>query len=133
MRTNQHNITVTIEGRDLGTFDTKSGFGLDSDDQKYHGGNMAPAESLGGMRDQNNGTVSRLLKVDRDLPLREFLRRNVGEGQMTVKVQYLDRHRNPVDVPDVYDGILKSFTLPDMDSESTDAARFELELSTNEH
>jgi hypothetical protein len=129
-RVNQYDIGVSIDGVQLGTFDKLTGGGYDSEETKYKPGGMAPEISLGGSKTTGNVTVSRLLRLDRDLPLVPMLKDKVGTGQVTVTKQSLDRNRNPYGKPDVYTGTLKAFNPPEPDSESNDAALFELEIST---
>jgi hypothetical protein len=130
-RLNQYDIRVSVNGVSLGTFDKMSGGGYDSEETKYKPGGMAPEVSLGGSRTVGNVTVSRLFRLERDLALVPTLKAAVGTGQVTVTKQSLDRNRNPYGTPDVYTGTLKAFNPPEPDSESNDAALFELEISSN--
>jgi hypothetical protein len=130
-RLNQYDIRVSLDGVALGTFDKMSGGGYDSEETKYKPGGMAPEISLGGSRTVGNVTVSRLFRLERDLALVPTLKAAVGVGQVTVTRQSLDRNRNPYGSPDVYTGILKAFNPPEPDSESNDAALFEMEITPN--
>jgi hypothetical protein len=62
-------ITCSVDGRDLGVFDTKSGGELDSEEAKYKPGGMAAEISLGGSRTYGNLTITRYADYVRDWPL----------------------------------------------------------------
>ena len=130
-RLNQYAVSVSIDGVALGVFDKLAGGGFDSEETKFKPGGMAPEISLGGSRTTGNITVSRLFRLDRDLPLVPMLKSKVGTGQVTVSKQSLDVNRNPYGNPDVYTGTLKAFNPPEPDSESNSAALFALEVSSN--
>lgn len=129
-RVDQYNATVSLDGVSLGTFDKVEGGAVDSEEFKYRPGGMAPQISLGGYRMVENITVSRLFVLSRDLPLQPLLIARVGKGDVTITKQSLDVDGNPFGKPLVYIGKLKTFTPPNHDSESNDAALFELEIST---
>lgn len=130
-RSDQYNVTVAISGNSLGTFDKLEGGAIDSEEFKYRPGGMADEVSLGGYKMVENLTVSRLFDLQRDLPLVPFLIGRVGKGDVTITKQSLDVDGNPFGKPMVYVGKLKTFTPPNHDSESNEAALFELEVSTS--
>lgn len=137
-RQDQYNVTVSVTRniggsdvtRNLGTFDKLTGGGADSEDNKYRPGNMADSISLGSYRSIDNVTVSRLLELARDLDNLVWLMNGVGSARVVVSKQSLDVNKNPFGSPLVYRGTLKACTPPEVDSESTDAALFELEVNT---
>jgi hypothetical protein len=57
-------ITASVDGRDLGVFDTSSGGELDSEESKYKPGGMAGEISLGGTRTYGNLTRPRYCEID---------------------------------------------------------------------
>jgi hypothetical protein len=138
-RKDQYNVTVSVtrDGttRNLGTFDKLTGGDVDSDDVKYRPGNMADQISLGSYRTVNNITASRLLDLKRDLAGSPgnlaWLMNGVGSADVVVTKQSLDVNKNPFGSPIVYRGKLKAVTPPEVDSESTDAALFEIEITTD--
>jgi hypothetical protein len=130
-RQDQYNVTVTVGGTDLGTFDKMSGGAMDSEESKYHPGGMAPQISLGGRTMVDNITVSRLYKLDRDRQLIPALLAGVGKAEVTCNKQSLDINGHSFGSPITYTGILKRVGFPDVDSESNDAALFELEVTTD--
>jgi hypothetical protein len=129
-RVDQYDISVSIDNTDLGTFDKMSGGDIDSEEQKYKPGAMAPQISLGGSVTVSNVTVQRLYRLDRDLPLFPFLKGRVGKGQVVIKKQSLDVDGNPFGAPITYQGKLKMVNLPDADSEASTAALVQLEVSS---
>jgi hypothetical protein len=144
-RQDQYNITVSAtrhidgsdETRNLGTFDKMSGGNADSEESKYSPGNMAEPITLGGRRTIENVTVERLYDLQRDAsPVSggqsnlRWLMNGVGSAQIVVTKQSLDVNKNPFGYPLVYRGTLKAVTPPEVDSESTDAATWSIEITT---
>lgn len=131
-RQDQYNVSVTIDGNALGTFDKLDGGDIDSEETKYKPGAMAPELSLGGSTTVSNVTVSRLFVQGRDTSLVPFLKEKVGKGEVTIVKQPLDVNGSPFGAPMVYHGKLKTFTPPPADSNaSTTAAVFALVVSTS--
>jgi hypothetical protein len=128
-REDQYNVTVSIDGTNLGTYDKMSGGEIDSDETKYRPGNLGPHVSLGGSILVGNVTVQRLYDLARDHSIVAFLKAAVGKGTMVVSKQSLDVNGNAYGKPVVYTGRFKTLTLPDVDSESSDAALVQLEMT----
>lgn len=133
-REDQYNVTVSISyggtSKDLGTFDSLSGGEVDSEETKFWPGGLSQQLSLGGRRSVNNVTVGRLYDLARDHQNVAWLFGGVGKANVTVAKTVLDVDGNAYGRPIVYKGTLKQVTLPDHDSESSDAAMFELEVSS---
>lgn len=128
-REDQYNVTVSIDGTNLGTFDKMEGGEIDSEETRFKPGNMGPHVSLGGSIIVGNVTVTRLYDLLRDHPQVAFLKGRVGKGVMVVAKQSLDVNGNAFGKPVVYTGRFKMLTLPDVDSESADPAFMELEMT----
>jgi hypothetical protein len=129
MRQDQYNVTVVIDGEDLGTFDKFTGGEIDSEETTYKPGGMGARVSLGGSVNVGNVTISRLYDIEREQPIIHRLLARVGKGQMTVNKQPLDVDGNVYGRPLVYTGKLKQVNPPEVDSESSDAALLELEMT----
>jgi len=129
-REDQFSVSVVVDGRSLGIFDRKEGGEVDSEELKYRPGGMAPQQSLGGFQNVGNVTVSRLFDLSRDLPNVPFLSHRAGKSDMTIVVQHLDLDGNPFGKPYTYAGTFKQYTLPDHNSDSSDAAMVSLEMSS---
>lgn len=137
-RSDQYNVTVSVtrvingsaQTRDLGTFDTFSGGEVDSEETKFHPGGLAEQISLGGRRNVNNVTVGRLYDLVRDHPIMGWLAGGVGKADVTVTKTSITVDAVSVGAPLVYQGKLKQLTPPDHDSESGDAALYEMEISS---
>jgi hypothetical protein len=128
-RKDQYDVTVSVDGLgNLGTFDTFGGGEIDSDEQKYRPGGMAPPVSLGGAVTMGNVTVSRLFDLDRDNPIVHALIARVGIGGIAVTKQPLDLNKVPYGRPLVYTGKVKKVTPPDHDSTSSDPGLLEIEF-----
>lgn len=130
-RQDQYNVTVTVGETDLGTFDKMTGGAVDSEESKYHPGAMGAQISLGGRTMVDNITVSRLYKLDRDRVLLAGLIAGIGKADVTVNKQSLDVNGHVFGEPVTFTGTLKRLGFPDADSESNDAALFELEITTD--
>lgn len=133
-REDQYNVTVSVKRggvtKDLGTFDKQTGGEVDSEETKFAPGGMAETISLGGRKTVGNVTVSRLYDLSRDHGNAGWLIAGAGKAEVTVTKTSLDVDGNAWGQPLVYQGKLKAVTLPEPDSESSDPALFELEISS---
>lgn len=133
-RSDQYNVTVEVTygglTRALGTWDKLSGGEVDSEETKYFPGGMAAQVSLGGRRTVGNVTVSRLYRLDRDHPLVGWLLGGAGKATVTVTKASMTIDSAAVGNPLVYTGTLKAVTPPEHDSESSDAALLEMEITS---
>jgi hypothetical protein len=131
-------ITVSVEDvtnpnrplMPLGVWDKKSGGEVDSEEYKYNPGAMAEAVSLGGRKITGNVTTSRLYRLVRDhQELTRKMIAGVGKARVVVAQQPLDVDGNAFGRPIVWNGTLKRWTPPEVDSESSDAALVEIEVT----
>ena len=122
-------VTLTLDGRDMGVWDTVSGGEIDSEEAKYRPGGMSPEISLGGSTTIGNLTVGRYLDTARDWPLIKWLAGRVGKGRGVIGVTPLSTDGVRAGDPLTYGGTLKTVTRPDVDSTGTDAALVELEFT----
>jgi hypothetical protein len=136
MSATKHQFLITASAEDigsLGVFDSMTGGETDSTDTKHHPGGMGPEEALGGPASTANVVISRIFKRSRDMPLRKQLRRKVGKKRMRVKRQPLDADGHAFGDPETFSGIIKRVSpIDEVDSDSGDAAMFEIELGTDE-
>ncbi len=129
-RVDHFRVGVTLAGRDLGTWDTKEGGETDSEETRYRPGGL-PEESLGGATTVTQITVSRMFRRGRDDEQIAFMRGQVGGGQAIVKVINADADGNPISTGETYTGILKRVGPPEVDSNSSDVAMIEIEITPN--
>lgn len=122
-------ITCSVDGRDLGIFDTSSGGELDSEESKYKPGGMVGEISLGGSVTTGNLTIGRYCDRRRDWPLIKWLASRRGAGRGTIGLTPLDPNGARDGDPLTYLGTLKTVTPPELDSTGTDAAILELEFT----
>jgi hypothetical protein len=128
-RKDQYNVTVSIDGLgNLGTFDLMTGGEVDSDEQKYRPGAMAPPVSLGGAVTMGNVVLERLYVLERDSPIIHQLMALAGIAGITAVKQSLDVNKIPYGRPLTYTGKLKQVAPPDHDSTSSDPAMLHLEF-----
>lgn len=130
MRNDQYAVTVNVDGEPLGIFDTQGGGEADSEESLYHPGGMQGAVSLGGRQTVSAITVGRLYDLGRDHDLVRRLMNKRGKARASVSRQPLDVDGNPYGAPFVFSGTLKTVTLPDVDSESNDAAVWTMTITT---
>lgn len=130
-RADQSLVTLAVDGRDCGVWDTLGGGGTEAEETKYRAGGMASQVSLGGYTSTENVTLSRLFTIGRDDSLIKFLRARAGAGAATVVDQPLDPDGNVFGLREVYTGKLMRVTPREVDSNSADEALYEVEISTN--
>ena len=126
------NVELEYDGNlhDLGVWDKMTGGEVDSAEAKYYPGGLAAAISLGGRKEVGNVTVSRLYRLVRDHQnLAARFINGAGRADVKIKRQPLDIDGNSFGSPIVYYGTLKRVTFPEVDSESSDAALVELEVT----
>lgn len=128
-REDTHNVTASVDGRDLGLFDQKSGGEIDSEEQKYNPGGMIGEISLGGRRTIGNVTIERYYDALRDHPLVPWLASRVGAARGVIGVTPRDAYGIVQGDPITYAGTLKTVSPPDIDSTGTDAAKMSLEFT----
>jgi hypothetical protein len=114
----------------LGTFDTLTGGGVDSDELKYHLGGMSGVISLGGLSEVDNVVIGRIYLLERDHALVGALLDTPGKVGMVICKQPLDGDGNVWGRPLIYIGTHKRTTPPEHDSNAAaDAALIELEMT----
>jgi hypothetical protein len=122
-------VTVQVDGvGDLGVFDKRTGGDVDSDEQKYRPGGMAPPVSLGGAVTMNNVVLERNYVLERDHPIIHQLLSLAGIAAISCAAQPLDLNRVPFGRPIVETGKLKNVAWPDHDSTSSDPGLLHLEF-----
>jgi hypothetical protein len=114
---------------DLGIFDTKTGGDADSDDVTYYPGGMQPMVTLGGKKTTANVVLQRLYDRVADGALGNKLIAATGRGAMSVTQFAMDDNGNEFAPGWTWIGKLKRVLIPDVDSNSTDAAIMELEVT----
>jgi hypothetical protein len=129
MRQDQFAITASVDGRDLGVFETFSGGEIDSEETTYKLGAMGPRVSLGGSVNVGNVTIGKLSDLVWSQSIIHWLIGRAGKGTLTIKKQPLDVDGNAFGRPLTYTGKLKQVTPPEADANSSDAAVLELELT----
>src|SRR3954447_11033966 len=122
-------ISCTVDGRDLGIFDSTGGGELDSEEAKYKPGGMGPEISLGGSQTIGNLTIGRYMDRGRDWPLVTWLIGRRGAGRATVGITPLNPQGVVGGSPLTYTGTLKQVTPPEVDSTGNDTSKLELEIT----
>jgi hypothetical protein len=122
-------VRASVDGRELGVFDTHAGGEVDSEESKYRPGGMDAEISLGGRQTIGNVTVARYYDVLRDHPLYVWLCSRAGKARGAVTWW-------PMTITGVVagDGVTQHGTFKraqrsDIDSNGGDAATLELEFT----
>lgn len=118
---------------DMGSWDGFEGGEVDSEEAKYTpGDNQGREVSLGGKRTVGNFTIKKIIgRTSSDHADMKTWQDNVGKATVTVIKQPLDATFTAFGSASTYSGILKTVTPPNFDSNSSDAAIVELEISSN--
>lgn len=124
-------VSVTLDGRDLGVFDQRTGGKQTSGALTYLPGGMAPQIALpGGPPTIDVVTLQRLYDGDRDHPLAAFLFSAVETGKRaTVKQRPLDANGNAYGGSIIWSGVLSGVQVPEPDSTSNNASMLLLEVT----
>lgn len=129
-RQDQHITTVSLDGVQLGAFESKTGGDSDSNTIEWQQAGMAGQITLGGAPMTANVVLSRLEDAQ-IIALKKWVRSRAGKGVATVTEQILDDDGFPFGDPDVYQGLLKRAKGSDRNSNSNTAAEFEIEIVVN--
>jgi hypothetical protein len=120
-------VTATVDGINLGVFDTFTGGNVSAEVSKRRaGGAKSRRATLGGPRDVDDVTIAREFVHQRDHALAAQLEQRTGSAEAVVTRQPLDANQAPYGRPKTYAGILQNVAYPDADSDSADTAMLEL-------
>ena len=128
-RQDTHNVTVSVDGRQIGLFDTKSGGELDTEENLYNPGGMLGQVSIGGAPTIGNVTIERYYDALRDHPLMAWLGNRRGYGRVSIGITPRDPQGVVRGDPLVYAGTLKTVTPPELDSTGNDMATWSMEVT----
>lgn len=119
-------ISVTVDGRPLGVFDTRTGGGTTSEVSKRRSGGMGPIKQYRSLPNYEDVTVSRVAENERDHELARWLDTRVGRAEAVVSEQPLDENGSAWGRPRTWVGTLMAANPPGRDSESAEAVLYEL-------
>lgn len=122
----QHLVTVVIDGNPVGVFDTFSGGEASAEVAKHRPGGMVGENSYAALPTYGDVTVGRERDRLRDLELYRTLLGRVGRAQASLSKQVLDDTGAPVGKPFTYTGRLSGLSDPEYDSTSSDPSLYEL-------
>lgn len=126
---NQYAVFAAIDGGPISIWDGFEGGGVDSEETRYKPGAMQPEISLGGTRTVENITLTRLYDLDRDhLVVKQWMAK-CGRATVIIAKQPLDADGNVKGSSLVYTGKLKMVKPPDHDSNSSEAATIQIEVT----
>lgn len=119
----QARITSAVAGKDLGTFDTRSGGETTASGEKYRAGGGEEEVSVS-RPSVGEVTISRKYKRERDHELARWLRTKAGKADGSVNEQLTDDDDLPWGKPVTWTGRLLSVNTGDVDSNSQSEPRF---------
>lgn len=125
-----YRVTVAIDGKDIGVFDSRTGGEIEADVQRKNTGTgpkLYPARAVPG-----DVTVVRGYERERDHELSRHLATRCGKAQMVVSEQPLDEDGNAWGRPKVFTGLLRTVNTGDVDADSEDPRDLELTMTVKE-
>lgn len=136
LRTDTWQIKATIDGKDFGVFEGRTGGAGDSEETKLRLGGMGAQVSLGGAQTLENITLRKLWDGMSDFSSSGndvvWLYARRGKAEVTCTNQPLDQDGNIyAGKKFTFTGILKQVTVPDYDAQGNEGAFLELEVATD--
>lgn len=119
-------VTLVVNGKPFGVFQTRSGGETTAEVSKYRPGGGAAQRARRGQREHGDVTVSREWERERDLTVERELRKLVGRATASVTDQPLDEDGVVFGKPVTYTGRLMSVNGGDADSDSDDGKTLEV-------
>lgn len=127
-RQKQWRVTLTVDGKNYGVFDTFSGGNVTANSSRYAAGGMDDPEPQGGTADREAITIGRQFRRNRDVAAQVELDNLVGKGKAVVSRQALDPDKVAIGPPKVFKGVINGCTEPEHDSNGDDPSTFEVEI-----
>jgi hypothetical protein len=125
-------VTLVVNGKPIGVFQTRSGGETTAEISKYRPGGGAAQKARRGQREHGDVTVSREWERERDLIIERDLRLLCGRAKASVTDQPLDEDGVVFGKPVTYTGVLMSVNGGDSDSDSDDGKTLEVGLTVLE-
>lgn len=122
----QAEVTVTVDGRSLGVFDTRTGGGIKADVKTHRPGGMGGLKTYSALPTYDNVEVSRVRELERDHELTRWLDSRAGRAPMTVSEQMLDENGNRWGRPSVWTGRLGDGSPGESNSTNSDPRMYSL-------
>lgn len=130
-RENLFLVHLTIDGRDLGVWDSWAGGDKDTNSTKYRSGGQISEESLGGGNTFSDLTIGRNYRLSRDNAIIGYLLDKCGLGACRAQKQPLNRSYKAQGKPIIGNGILKTVTDPKVDSNGNNPAMILVVIELN--
>lgn len=122
-------VTLVVDGRDYGVFDTAPAPDLGSTVSTHRPGGEIHERPVAGLPSAGTVNLSRGYARARDADLLQHALRRRGWGPATLTYYDTDPEMNPIGRPRQHKGILQNAQAPDYDSNSSDPGQFRLTLS----
>ena len=125
-------VTVVVDGRPLGTFDTRTGGATTAEHAKHRPGGMVAQKAYASLPENDDVTVTRVYERERDHVLARQLKTRAGRATASISEQPLGDDGAPWGKPTVSTGLLKSVNTGDVDSNSGEPRFLELVFTITE-
>ena len=119
-------------GNYFDVWDKKTGGDVDSDEVVYYPGGMVGRIALGGRVTYTNITLQRIYDGIVDHQAAQVMLDGVGKAVVEVNQRPMDINGHAYGTTLTWVGKLKRVRIPDVDSEGTAAALFEVEITVNQ-
>ena len=122
-------VKLRFEGNMIdGFWDTRTGGEIDTDTTTYSPGGMLDPLALGSTPKPQNLVLGRIF-TETDMAILDDLLRGAGSGACIVYQHPLDFNKKKWGKSIVWHGILKRVNMVEVDSNSTDAGIYEIEIT----
>lgn len=126
-------VSVTVDDRPLGIFDSHSGGDNSASVSKHRPGGFKPQRAYPALPEYDDVTVTRAYELERDAELVAWLHTRVGLAFMSVSITLLDSATGSVSTKKgarrTFTGLLSGITTPESDSNSADVSMYELTMA----
>lgn len=125
-------VSVTVNGRSLGTFDQMSGGATTAEATKHSSSSfLGRRAALGNPPETEDVTLRRFFDYERDHAEAKSLRPLVGLAEVTVSRQPKDINGSPYGRPEIYTGVLSGIVYPEFNVDSSDLSLLELTVTVD--
>lgn len=125
-------VRASINGVDLGVFDTRTGGATTAENAKHTPGSSPSMRvALGGPRDTEDVTITRTFTASRDHDLIRRFRPLCGLAEMSVTQTPLDKDGREFGVPEQWTGVLATIGPPEYDANSAEIATFTVVMTAD--
>lgn len=124
-------VTASVDGEDLGVFDSHTPPEIGSETGTYRPGGAREAIATRGLRSVGTTTVAKAISGREEYERYKRIQARAGRAEMTVTEQPLDANGDPYGQATIYTGILNQVVISEYSSEGTDNRTVTLTMQPN--